>query len=277
MWSGMKRFVCVILMLLCLSGLKAQDNDNISVQPSDSLGMKKRDSVLLKKINFEDMFRKKIIEIDSSSFDAQEIKKRLKTSYSDYRQWRFGVNSGLEIIIAPEPAEISEELLKYKKTLKSGIRFGVDALFFISPNIGIGVNYSTYSASNKTNYITYEIDENQFTGARQDDINIYFAGPAISIRSIPKHNKYYASCDFIIGYFGYSNNLILDNIPYHLKEDNFGFSTSVGADFMLTRNMSMGLALNILAASIKNMEIFNGNKVENLSRISLVMTLRTYR
>jgi hypothetical protein len=181
------------------------------------------------------------------------------------------------MIIAPEPANMSEELSKYKKALKSGIRFGADALFFISPNIGIGINYSTYSANNKTNYITYEIGENQFAGARQDDINIYFVGPAISIRSIPKHNKYYASCDFILGYFGYSNNLILNNTTHHLKEDNFGFSTSVGADFMFMKSMSMGVALNIMAASIKNMEILNGNQVENLSRISLVMTFRAYK
>jgi hypothetical protein len=264
--------------LLCLSGLKAQDWGNISAQPADSLDMEKRDSILLERINPEDMFLKRIVEIDSSAFDAKKIKKQLKASYSDYRQWRFGVNGGIEMIIAPEPAEISEELLKYRKTLKSGTRFGVDALFFVSPNIGIGINYSTYRAKNKTNSITYEINEKQFTGAaRQDDINIHFVGPAISIRSIPRHNKCYTFCDFILGYFSYSNNFILNNTAQHLKEDNFGFATSVGADFMIMKNLSIGLTLNIIAASIKNMEILNGNKVENLSRISLVMTLKTYR
>jgi hypothetical protein len=273
----MKHFVYVILMLLCLSELKAQDRENISAQPADSLDMKKLDSVLLERINPEDMFRKKIVEIDSSAFDAKKIKKRLKSSYSDYRQWRFGVNSGIETIIAPESANISEELSKYKKSLKSGIRFGLDALFFISPNIGIGINYSTYNTNNKTNYITYEINERQYAGARQDDMHINFIGTGISIRSIPKHNKYYASCDFILGYFTYSNNLVINNTMHHLKEDNFGFSTSIGTDFMFMKNMSMGVALNIMAASVKNMEILNGNQVENLSRISLVMTLRTYR
>jgi hypothetical protein len=258
-----------MILMLCLSGLNAQTNDSIN--------MKKRDSILLHRINPEDTFRKKILEIDSSSFDRKEIRKQLKANYSDFRQWRFGINGGFETIIAPEPADISEDLLKYRKRLKSGPRFGLDALFFVSPNIGLGLNYSTFSAENKTDYISYEINDNTFEGKRQDDIRIHFMGPTISIRSIPKNNKFYASCDFTLGYFIYLNDLILNNTQYDLKKKNFGFATSIGADFMLTKNMSMGLSLNITAASIKKTEVLNDNNVENLSRVSIVLALKTYR
>jgi hypothetical protein len=264
-------------MLFFLLSLNAQDEKKTDMQSNDSIDTKKRDSILLKQINPEEMFLKQLAQIDSSDFDANKINKQLKTIYPDYRQWRFGVNGGVEIVIAPEQANMSDEFLKYKKTLKSGVRFGADALFFTSPNIGVGLNYSTYSANNKTNYITYELNDFQYEGNRQDDINIHFIGPKISIRSIPKHNKFYTSCDFIVGYFTYSNNLILNNTAYYLKENNFGFATSVGADYMFIRSMSLGLSLNIIAASIKNVEILSGNKVENLSRVSLVMTLKTYR
>jgi opacity protein-like surface antigen len=273
----MKRFVCVILMLFCLSILNAQDEKKTDIQSNDSIDTKKRDSILLKRINPEEMFRKQLAQIDSTDFDANEIKNRIKAIYPDYRQWRFGVNGGVEIIIAPEPTNMPDEFRKYKKTLKSGVRFGADVLFFTSPNIGVGLNYSTYNSNNKINYITYELNDVQHEGNRQDDIRIHFVGPKISIRSIPKHNKFYTSCDFIVGYFTYSNNLILNNTTYHLKENNFGFATSVGADYMFIRNMSLGLSLNIIAASVKNVEILSGNKVENLSRISLTMTLKTYR
>jgi hypothetical protein len=256
-------------MLFYLLSLNAQDKKKTDMQSNDS--------ILLKRINPEEMFRKQLAQIDSTDFDAHKINKQLKTIYPDYRQWRFGVNGGAEIIIAPEPANISEEFLKYKKTLKSGIRFGADALFFTSPNIGVGLNYSTYNANNKTNYIAYELNGIKHEGSRQDDISIHFVGPKISIRSIPKHNKFYTSCDFILGYFTYSNNLILNNTTYHLKEDNFGFATSVGADYMFIRSMSLGLSLNIIAASVKNVEILSGSKVENLSRVSLTLMLKTYR
>jgi opacity protein-like surface antigen len=270
----MKHFVCVIITLFGLLRLNAQNTD---MQSSDSLDIKIRDSILLKRINPEDMFHKKIAKIDSSCFDKKEVEKQIRVSYSDFRRWRFGLNGGIEMIIAPEPANISEELLKYKKKLKSGTRFGADAIFFVSPNIGLGIIYSTYSAGNKTNYISYEINGSQYRGARQDDINIHFFGPTISIRSIPKNNKIYTSCDFTLGYFTYSNNSVFNNINHHLKENNFGFATSVGADFMFMKNISMGLSLNITAASIKNAELVSGNSVENLSRISLVMTFKTYR
>jgi hypothetical protein len=273
----MGRFVCVIVMFLCLSGLNAQNlQDTISLQPNDSVGIK-RDSVLIRQINSENIFRRKVIEIDSSYFDKKEVKKQLRIAYPDYRQWRIGLNGGVERIIAPEAINISEELSKYRKSLKSGARFGADVIFFISPNIGVGINYSTFGASNKTDYISYEINEKKYAGKRWDDIRIHFIGPAISIRSIPKHNKLYTSCDFTLGYFVYSNDLVVNKTTYNLREENFGFATSVGVDYMFMKNMSIGISLNITAASVKNVEILTGNNAENLSRISLVVTLKTYR
>jgi hypothetical protein len=273
----MKRFICIALMMFCLSELNAQEEKNTGIQPNDSVDIQKRDSILLEQINPETMFRKRLMEIDSSSFDTREIKRHLKAFYPDYRQWHFGLSGGMEMIIAPEPSDISEELLKYRKALKSGVSFGANARFFISPYIGIGINYTTFSTNNKTNYIAYEINGNQYEGARQDDIHIHFVGPAISIRSIPKHNKIYTSCDFILGYFTYSNDLVFNNDSYYLQKTNFGFATSVGADFMFMKSMSLGVALNITAASIKNIEILSEKEIENLSRVSLVMTLKTYR
>ncbi|MDR0386054.1 MAG: hypothetical protein LBH60_08250 [Prevotellaceae bacterium] len=276
----MRHFVCflVIMMLFRLSGLNAQDGQNDILQPNDSVDIEQRDSLLLQQINLEDLFRKKIAEIDSSDFDRRKIEKLLKTLYSDYHQWRFGVNGGIELIIAPEAADTSEELLKYRKSLKSGLRLGADAVFYLSPNIGVGVNYSTFGTGNRINHIVYETGENsRYEGKRRDDIRIHFVGPAISIRSIPRHNKIYAFCDFTMGYFIYSNNLFINNTEYKLRKENFGFATSMGADFMIMKNLSAGVSLNITAASVKNVEILTGNKIENLSRISLVLTLKTYR
>jgi hypothetical protein len=267
-----------MVLLFFLSGLNARNRRDTFIQQLDSLDMKKHDSVLLKRVNPEDMFlNKKIATIDSSDFDSKEVCKRLRTVYSDYRRWRFGLNGGFELIIAPEPANTSEELLKYKKSLKSGPRFGADAIFYISPNIGIGINYSTFGSSNKTNYISYEINGNKYEGSRQDDVRIHFAGPTISIRSIPKHNKLYVLCDFTLGYFSYSNDLIINDVPHYLKRKNVGFATSVGFDHMFVKNMSLGTSLNITAASIKDMKTLSGNNVENLSRISFVMTLKMYK
>jgi hypothetical protein len=264
-------------MFVGLSSLYAQERlDTTDI--SDSLDIRNHDSILLERINCEEyMFHKRIATIDSSAFDKKEISRQLRINYTDYRRWRFGVNGGVGLIIAADPINMSDELLKYNKSLKSGSRFGADATFFISPNIGVGINYILFNTSNRTNHISYEINGNQYEGERQDMVNIHFAGPSISIRSIPRNNKLYTSCDFMLGYFIYTNDFRLSNGRYNLREENFGFTTSIGADYMVRKNLSMGLALNITAASIKNVEILNGNNVENLSRISLVMTLKAYK
>jgi hypothetical protein len=245
---------------------------------NDSTDTKRRDSIVLHRIDPENVFRKKILEIDSSFFDKKEIKKQLIASHSDYRRWRLGINGGFELIIAPEPAGRSDELLKYRKKLKTGPRFGANAMFFISPNVGLGVNYSIFGSANKTNYISYEENEHTFEGYREDNIRIHYVGPTISIRSIPKNNKFYAFCDFSLGYFAYLNNLTLNENRYNLNKGNFGFTTSIGADFMFVKYLSMGLAMNITAASINNKtEILIENDVENLSRIGLALTLKSYK
>jgi hypothetical protein len=268
----------MMMSLFCLTVLNAQNGQNTVAQQTDSIELKKRDSVLIKRIKPEKMFdNRKIVTIDSSDLNRKRIAKQLKAIHYDYRRWRFGLNAGIELIIAPEPANMPEELYKYKKSLKSGARLGADAVFYISPNIGAGINYSTFGSNNKTDYITYGPDDNKYEGKRQDNVRIHFVGPAISIRSIPKHNKFYAFCDFTIGYFVYSNELTLNRTTYNMKRRNFGFATSVGADRMFLKNMSLGVSLNITAASIKDAKIISGNNVENLSRISLVMTLKMYK
>jgi hypothetical protein len=272
-----------MIVCFCLSGLNAQDNQKTNADaPPDSIALKKRDSILIKRINSEDMFREKIAVRDSSSFDKKEIKKKLR-AFSDHKRWRLGVSSGGDLRIAPEPVNISEELLKYRKSMKLGSRFGADATFFISPNIGLGANYSIFNARNETNHLSYEIDGNLYEGAQKDDIDIHFFGPAISIRSIPHHNKTYASCDFTLGYSIYRNDAVFNGIEYDLSGRNFGFATSISADFMFLQNMSVGVSLNITAVSIKKIENSNSSKIlsddrtENLSRVGLTLTLKTYK
>jgi hypothetical protein len=268
---------CAILSCFWLSGLNAQDNQDVSAQSIP------RDSVLLQQINAEELFRTRLAVRDSSSFDREEINKKLQT-FPDHKRWRFGINGGGGLRIAPDPENISPELLNYRKSLKSGSRFGADATFFISPNVGMGVNYSLFSASNTTDYIAYEgSDGNLYQGYRKDDINVHFFGPSITIRSIPSHNKIFASCDFSIGYSIYNNNMIFNENEYDLTGHNFGFATSIGSDFMLSKNISLGIFMNITAASLKKITTENSkivlteDQTENLSRVSLSLTMRTYK
>jgi hypothetical protein len=293
---NIKNFGYAILACFWSSGLNAQDNqDDIPVQiSSDSTIMQQRDSILLQQINMEYLFRtplavrdssfRTLLAVrDSSSFDRKEIENQLQT-FPDNKRWRFGLNGGVALRIAPDSENIPPELLKYRKSLKFGSRFGVDATYFISPNVGLGANYSLFSTSNTIDYISYEgLDGNLYQGYRKDDINVHFFGPSISIRSIPRHNKIYASCDFSIGYSIYDNNMVFNDSEYDLTGHNFGFATSIGSDFMLSKNISIGVYMNVTAASLKKITIENSkiilseDQTENLSRVSLSLTMKTYR
>jgi len=268
----MKRIFCFLTILISLSCVYAQTPN---------------DSVKLERIEFNNPYDCSFIK-DSvfylKNFDKKVLKKKLRAN-PNYKPWRWGVNGGYAVRIAPDPKDLPEGLDSYRKNLRFGPGFGADVFYYTSPNVGVGVKYSLFNTSNSTDHIIYESSEGHtYDGSRSDDIYTHFVGPSIAIRSIPKNNKIYASCDLTLGYIWYNNKINFNSHDFNLKGNNFGFASSIGADFMISNDFSVGLALNITAASIKKLKASESAKIklseeeiENLSRVSLVLVFRNYR
>ena len=271
----MRLFVFSIILCLLCHGINAQEKDSVS---------NKWDSTLLIQKIGENNDREFIDETNFVDNDENWLKTRLKQK-PDYKRWRLGLNGGVAYRINLAPVGIPEEIVDYKDNLRFGASLGTDLVYFASQNIGVGFKYSLFSTQHKIDNISYKAkDDVVYEGSRSDNVKLHFVGPSISVRSIPRPNKLYASCDFTIGYIMYNNNIAFANNSYKLKGDNIGFETSVGTDFMFSKKFSMGLALNISAASIKEITIseaakmrLSENEVENFSRVNLVFVIRNYR
>ena len=280
----MIRFVVVILACLLFVGAKGQEHP---------LSREMKDSV--KRVLFP-VSPVKISHgrIDSpSGFETEKMSvavaikdsldKIKKRKDPDNAAWRLGINAGWELCIAPIPYDLPKDLEKYKSGLRYGHFIGADVVRFFNRNVGTGFKYSMFKTGNKSE-MSYTLSNGaSFNGYMSDNIFVHYIGPYLSLRSIPKRNKIYANCDFSIGYTHYYNNSTLGEKNYVLNGDNFGFMSSLGLDFMVSRGMSLGLNMSIIAASIRRSKseehdiVLNGEQSENLSRISLGLIIRYYK
>ena len=275
----MKQLLAVLILILIPVGgfARGQVSSDSATNNGDTMFVKRID------VNIDRFFKHDFITIDTVH-DKRAVLKSLRR-FPDYKRLVFGVGGGPSLRIVQDPVGLPNDLLSYRRGLKFGKSFVADATFFMSPNVGVGMRYEYFDLRNKSDFLYYiASNENIYFGSRSDEIVIHFFGPMISLRSIPKNNKLYVSCDLMLGYSMYDNKIDFNGIGFDLNEKNFGFASSVSADFLLSKDFSAGVALRISAASFKNSKLpeqdmikLNENIAENFSRVSLALIFKTLR
>ncbi|MDR0559665.1 MAG: hypothetical protein LBG92_05810 [Prevotellaceae bacterium] len=264
--------------VLCLGLVKAQDFKTDSTNIAGCL----RDSLPLTEIRVDTTVKYleyEYVKIDTI-YDSKAIRRMARKTYPDCKRFVFAIEGGAAVRIAQDPANLPDDLAKYRKDLKFGYNAGASASVFMTPNMALGVYYSIFSLNNATNYMSYE--EPSFEGSRSDDINVHFVGPMFTIRTMPRPNHLHASYEFVLGYSFFNNRLKLNQSKYDLEGGSFCFSSTVGTDFLLSKNYAAGIALRLVAASAKKLKTSDGqpapevNHIDNLSRISLVLRLKFF-
>jgi len=98
---------------------------------------------------------------------------KIKNVDGDYQKVRFGFFGGWSYRTAKVGSDIPIQFQQYIKELKSGYHVGGDFNYFFSENIGLGLRYSIYRASNELSNV-YIVDKNGQgrTGKMEDDITI---------------------------------------------------------------------------------------------------------
>ncbi|MDR2425223.1 MAG: hypothetical protein LBD59_10980 [Prevotellaceae bacterium] len=274
----MKYFICYIVITLASTHLTVAQN------AADSLAIDSTKRAL-KPIspNFSLKYVGDTVVVDQV-YDQKQIRKSIR-KYPDYKRWMFMFESGGGMRIAQEPINLPEALIKYRKGLKAGFCLGGSASYFMNPILAFGFNYSVFDMRNHTDFMTWEGAEGTaFAGSRKDDIYIHFFGPTLTIRTIPRRNKLYAWYTFMIGHSIFRDEVTINSSEYDFIGNSFGFASSVGVDFLLSNKCSAGLVLQMSAGAVKNVRLFDYdggsqeiNNIDNLSRVSLALTFKTFR
>lgn len=202
-----------------------------------------------------------------------------------YHHWRYGISSGVGLRIAPISSKLSSNLAKRKRNLRFGVFAGFDGNHFFSENVGLGLKYNLFKSANVIEDFsgTLPYFDEEFTGRLTDNVWIHYVGPSFVLRAISHNKKIHTSYDLSVGYTYYHNNNKINDNSYTITGGNVSFTSSVSADFMVSRNMAVGLNFNVIAASLNSVTVnnneyhLNNEKTENLSRVTLALILRLYR
>ena len=209
------------------------------------------------------------------------------TSRPKQDRFRFAVKGGYSYRIAKVSNDVPADFKSYIKELKSGYHFGGDFGYYWSENLGMGVKYSAFKASNQASNI-YVIDKsgNRTTGAMSDDITIQFAGPVFYAKQVSPNQKTIFCVDFAIGYLGYQNNSMVTVNKLDITGSTVGLATDFSIDQMLSKSMSIGVSLASVQGVLTKYTVKNGtstqtinlekDKRESLSRIDFSLGLKWY-
>jgi len=217
-------------------------------------------------------------EVRRTLLPTQKVKQYIKGFYSNslvplnlvktpttYQKFRIGVNGGYSSRVARVDNSISPALVSHIKALKSGYQLGIDAGYFFSENIGVGFKYNNFSSQNQTdNLILTNNNTNQVSyGSLNTTSNINYASPVLYTRFISANKKTIFFSNFSIGYTGYKevNSGILN---FTSTAGSVGFGIDLGVDFMLNKNLALGLNAGYTNGNLNQFELDHGTYKEKL-------------
>lgn len=206
---------------------------------------------------------------------------------SSYPKFRVNLSGGYSHLIARISDNVPPFLRDYMKNLKSGYHFGADASFFISESIGFGLKYSMFKTRNEIgNVIFRDLATNtNKIGTIKDDITQHYFGPAFCTRFYSTSKNVAFLMSISMGYIDYTNNATqLEN--FTMTGNSLGMVFDFGADFMLAKNLALGVGLGCTLGTISSFRVSDGTTTitikldaensENISRIDLGIGLKWY-
>lgn len=287
----MKKLVVLVLLTVAVGALRAQDL--IVTSDNDSLNCK---ITKLKSDYIYFTFKHKN-EVRSTLLPLNQVKYHQLGYYSVaevpaqkgvwrelYPHFRVGVNGGLSFRMAKLDDRIPMDQRTYARDLMSGSHFSADMAYYFSEQLGVGLMYSRFGASNSMANASLTFpDGSHGYGKLSDDITISFIGPLFSTRLYSRSKSTCFIFNVGLGYLGYNDKAVYGS-DLTIKGSTGGFYAGAGYDVNLSEKFALGVQLSLLGGSLTKLKVTNGfttqtvelpkDGYENLSRIDLSVGLR---
>lgn len=197
-------------------------------------------------------------------FQTSEVPKEKVIRPENYQHFRIAVNGGYSYQTAKVAESVPSDFKDYIKKLKSGHHFGGDLTYYYTEPLGFGIKYYIFKSSNNLDNIYVEdINGNRRFGKMSDDLTISFIGPSYSTRLI-NHDKSKAFLmNLSLGYMGYSNDKVIVD-KYKMTGNTIGLSFDIGYDIGLSKNLSLGFQLSLLAGTLSEYNLSDGTMTETI-------------
>ncbi|WP_114784203.1 autotransporter outer membrane beta-barrel domain-containing protein [Botryobacter ruber] len=200
-----------------------------------------------------------------------------------YPALRIALDAGWSTRTGKISGAVPPEFHDYIKKLKRGFHLGLDAAYYTESQVGFGLKYRFYNASNSEQvYVSGAGGTSQME--LSDQIFINFLGPTVNTRLWDSDDKNALYMGMGLGYLGYRNNSSLGTYKANYSGSTVGLSCDLGYDFGLDRNNAFGIQVSYTIGALTRYKETIGNtsrlvelekdKYEDLSRIDLTIGMR---
>lgn len=205
----------------------------------------------------------RILRLDSAfaSDTAQQplVVPQIKVKDNDFPRFRFAVNGGWSYIISTTDDYNDKILRDYYKDFKSGYHYGGEAEYFISKAIGFGVEYLRFNtATDKIGiHATYN-DGSEEYGYMKDNVTTDYVGLSFLVRHLSRSRKHTIIMLLSYGYTRYNDDFIFID-HYKLTGETVGSHMSLGYDYSLSENLSLGLSASLFEGFLTSYTLDDGS------------------
>ncbi len=206
---------------------------------------------------------------------AQEV---AKSSVLNVQRFRVALNGGFSYMTAKISPEVSPQDRNYISGLKSGYHYGIDAAYFVK-SWGLGAKFSQFKSSN-SGLGTFEGN----TVSVSNHLTTTFIGPSVSGKKTSASNIHTFVFALGMGYLGYRDNSLVNNVPIKITGGTFGAAIDFGYDIRVAKYLALGAQLSMVGGSLgkANYESvggsftqkFDDDRRENLSRLDISLGAR---
>jgi hypothetical protein len=297
-----KNLVSAILIFIACFSANAQDK--IITLDKDTINCK------ISKVTHKDIFFEITtsgittsgkLPVDSISdytihAETRNTKETGKSSEPYYRL-RFGATGGMGYLLASS-ADAEDQMKamgfdpdkveSYYSDLKSGLFANADISYFFNQEFGAGLKYKFFDTNGSIEgYIDPHDGVNLYYTTFKEQVYVNYAGAAFIYQDFINSKKSLKlNSSYSVGLAYYRDEAEVMDQYFLLKGKNIGFDISVGLEYFITPDISVGTDLSVFYSKIQKMTLSNGStstsmdlekeNYENLSRLELSIGVRFY-
>jgi hypothetical protein len=186
--------------------------------------------------------------------------------------------------IASISNELTEFLQDYYTELRGGRGFQGRFHVFVSPDLAIGMQVSTFEASHGV-IAELQFDDHPDSvviGDFNTNVSLLFIGPSIMGRYYFQDSSFLVNYTFAIGYLRFRQEEFIIDTNFLYEGTSFGMNGDLGLEYLLSPNVAIGIGVGYGLGAVSNMDItVNGqtesidlDEPEGLARINFFTGLR---
>lgn len=205
------------------------------------------------------------VKLCSRGYYAKNITSGMLARMEGRKTFWLSFNLGFSYRYGEIDPQLSYQMERYVRGLKSGAVLGIKAIYFFGYSSGIGLNYSRFSTSNSmVNAPLYNSLGGRVSGDVSDNISISYLGPSYAVRLISPDMEHSLTACFGIGYMKYKD------VGDYLTEiiitgESLGMLMDFGYNYNISENLAIGIQASFLLGVLTKCEMEYGGRTRSVS------------